>query len=94
MANPVVEQRVEFDPCAAPREDLQSYTMASWAARTGSLPVSQRDQMPDSSWKNRPDRDWSVLESHWVKAFPYTPRDHLAECECRALRNARELAKQ
>ena len=63
VADPEVDLLVEFDRCAVCCEDFLSWELELWAAKAGSWPRSTRAQMPDSTWKNKPDRDLSVLEA-------------------------------
>ena len=82
---------IEFDPCDTPypRIDIDAN---AWAHMTGLHPVSHRDIM-NNGWKMDPNRDLSHLSNMGIGSLSPTP-EHIAEKECIALRNARELAEQ
>ena len=86
---------IEFDPVLTkwglPREDLTN--MLAWECGYGLHPISHTKTGKCNAWKNDPNRDLSHLSSHFSRGFP-SPVPYVAECECIALRNAREVAEQ
>ena len=79
----------EFDPSNEPwRVDVD---VLRWG-RLGVLPKSDKAPPGKNLWKMDPGRDTTSLVYHFSRGYP-SPPQYIAECECIARRNARELAE-